>query len=112
MYTAAWLLFYLSLSHFNSNSKSLPMSLPTVIKLASDPFPIAPHLSRSTSVVLDLQEVDGFIFEDVAFMVLDEGWCVSKVLGLIELGTWLNLVRGASDVIALFQKCKSFSVHV
>lgn len=33
-----------------------------------------------------------FVFKDVASTVLDEVWCVSKVLGLTELDIWLTLV--------------------
>lgn len=91
----AVILLYLSLSLTLTQS----LSLRFIIIPRSDLFPISPHLSRSTSVVSDLQEEDGFVFKDVAFMVLDEGWYVSKVLGLFELGIWLS---GASDVMASF----------
>lgn len=37
-----------------------------------------------------------FVFKDVASTVLEEVWCVSKVLGLTELDIWLNLSRMAS----------------
>lgn len=63
------------------------LSLHCLIIPISDQFPIAPHLSRSTSVVSDLQKADGFVFKDVCF-------------GAYWVGHMAELGSRASDVMA------------